>query len=205
MTDQDRYLETEAKLLVDDLGRVESRLAVMRAALTRPRILERNIRYDEVGRGLIAAGIVLRLRQDDRVWLTYKSPPRQQAVAGIQTRFEAEVEVSDYGTMDLILQKLGYVPAMIYEKYRTLYEVHGVEVALDEMPYGSFVELEGPPEQIEATIAALGLMNCTRFGDSYARLFDHVCANLGLTFTDLTFENFAGVHVPPEAFYPPRS
>lgn len=205
MTDQDRYLETEAKLLVDDLARVESRLAVMRASLTRPRILERNIRYDDAGRGLIAAGVVLRLRQDDRAWLTYKSRPVQPAVAGIQTRFEAEVEVSDYSTMDLILQKLGYVPAMIYEKYRTTYEIHEVEVALDEMPYGSFVELEGPPEQIEAAIAALRLTNCTRFEDSYARLFDHVRANLGLTFTDLTFANFAGVRVPPEAFYPPRS
>ena len=35
---------------------------------------------------------------------------------------------------------------------------------------------------------------------SYTTLFDVVKQHLGLTFSDLTFENFKGVNVPESAF-----
>ena len=35
-------------------------------------------------------------------------------------------------------KSLGYVISMIYEKYRTTYELDGVLVTLDEMPCGDF-------------------------------------------------------------------
>ena len=149
---------------------------------------------------------MLRLRQDDHAHLTYKGPlDAASQVAGLQKRFEAEVVVSDFDTMDLILRKLGFHPFMIYEKYRTTYAYNGAAIMLDEMPYGRFVEIEGPPDRIESLIEALGLADARRFEESYARLFDYVRANLGLAFNDLTFANFTGINVPPGAFEPPES
>jgi len=39
-----------------------------------------------------------------------------------------------------------------------------------------------------------------RYEGSYATLFDKVRRKLGLTFMDLTFDNFRGIKVPETAF-----
>lgn len=204
MEQQGKYLELEAKLWVADLAEIEARLQATGALLKLPRVLERNIRYENTRHDLTASGIVLRLRQDSRIRLTYKGPAEESPSAGLQSRFEAEVTVDDFDTMALILERLGYQPYMTYEKYRTTYMLAGAEVVLDEMPYGQFVEVEGNAAAIEAAITVLGLTDAMRFGASYGQLFDYVRANLGLTMRDLTFENFAGIDVPPQAFRPPE-
>ena len=102
-------------------------------------------------------------------------------------RFEAEVEVSDYDAMALILERLGYHPFLIYEKYRTTYHHNDTEIVLDEMPYGNFVEVEGQPAAIEQTLTALGLSGEKRFNTNYIAMFDTIKARLGLSFHDLTF------------------
>ncbi len=204
MAQPGQYLEVEAKLWVGDLAPVLTRLEASDAALLHPRVLERNTRYEDAAGGLTPAGIVLRLRQDSAARLTYKGPAQTPLNAGVQARFEAEVTVSDYDTMAVILAQLGYRPYMTYEKYRTTYGLDGVEVLLDEMPFGHFVEVEGDPDRIEGVITRLGLAESPRFAESYAQLFDHVRTRLGLTFHDLTFANFAGISVPLAAFQPPE-
>lgn len=192
------YTETEVKLYVPYLEAVQARLETIGAKRVTPRVYERNVRYDNAERSLTPAGIVLRLRQDTRVRLTYKS--EGETHNGITSRFEAEVEVSDFDTMETILGRLGYTPYMIYEKYRTTYTLDGAEVVLDEMPYGNFVEIEGDEGTIEKVINRLGLQTATRYDGSYAVLFERVRRALGLAFTDLTFDNFRGVNVPESAF-----
>lgn len=204
------HLETEVKVLVPDLDAVRRRLdADPGARCTTPRVHEYNIRYDDAAGALAPAGIVLRLRRDvpvgggaARARLTYKAPAAPIS-AGASTRLEYEVEVGDFAEMDAILRRLGYHPYWVYEKFRTTYTVAGAEVVLDETPFGAFVEAEGAPEAIEAALARLGLQNGHRLLESYAALFERVRASLGLTFRDLTFENFRGVTVPISAFSPP--
>jgi adenylate cyclase class 2 len=190
--------ETETKLYTPDLASVEARLQALGALLIAPRVYERNVRYDDADGTLTPNHIVLRLRQDTRARLTYKADGRVQD--GIITRFEAEVEVSDFDTMALILGRLGYQPQMVYEKYRTTYTLDGAEITLDELPYGNFIEVEGQFSAIQGVIERLGLADAPRFGASYSGLFWRVRQHLGLSFADLTFDNFAGIRVPPEAF-----
>lgn len=202
MNDSNKYLETEIKLYVPDLAAVEARLHAEGALLETPRVFERNVRYDDADNSLSRAGRVLRLREDERVRLTYKDEGSAQA-SGPYSRFEAEVTVSDFAATEMILGKLGYRPYMIYEKYRTTYALAGVEVLLDEMPYGHFVEIEGPGEAIMPVAERLGLGHAPRMSASYSVLFERVRARLKLTFTDLTFANFSGIDVPPGAFENP--
>jgi adenylate cyclase class 2 len=196
----DHLIETEVKLYTPDPGALVSRIIAAGAVLESERIYERNIRYENAAETLTASGIVVRLRQDTRVRLTYKEP-HNGGPDGVTTRFEAEVTVDDFDTMDVILQKLGYFPHVIYEKYRTTYRLGEVEITLDEMPYGNFIEIEGPALAIESTLAALDLSGEPRILEGYMVLFDWVKAALGLDVHDLTFENFKGVSVPPEVFY----
>src|SRR5687768_14416047 len=94
-------VEIEIKLLVPKLTDIEARLVVLGAALHAPRVFERNARYDLPDGSLTAKGVVLRLRQDSRARLTYKEAGTLSD--GVMSRFEAEIEVSDFGTMQTIL------------------------------------------------------------------------------------------------------
>ena len=193
-----RLQETELKLHTPDLARVRSALAEASAALTKPRVYERNFRYENAAKTLSESGIVLRLRQtsadDQRGLLTYKEGARIEN--GISQRFEAEVAVDDFEMMDMILGRLGYEVALIYEKYRTTYTLGEAEIMLDEMPFGSFSEIEADADVIESLVMRLGLENQPRMAASYTEIFANVKARLNLDFRDLTFDNFAGVAVP---------
>ncbi|MCK6576702.1 MAG: class IV adenylate cyclase [Anaerolineae bacterium] len=191
--------ETEVKLHIPDLAALADRILAAGGILTAARVFEQNVRYDDEHYRLDKAGSVLRLRQDSRVRLTYKDGERIIGSFG-STRFEAEVEVSDFRTMEIILMCLGYTAIWRYEKYRTTYAFMGCEIVLDEMPFGSFAEIEGEDDQIGAVLHTLGLQDAPRFTASYASLFRMVRERLGLPFGDLTFANFQGIHVPPEAF-----
>ena len=193
MTNAGDMREVEVKLHTPDLAAVRRALADAGAELVKARVFERNLRYDRADGGLTAAGIVLRLRQDDAVTLTYKAG--ESFVDGIVSRFEAEVEVSDLATMDVILRRLGFEVALVYEKYRETWRLDGAEVVLDELPYGNFTEIEADAETIERVVAALGLGACTRMRASYVDIFLDLKARHGLAFRDLTFENFADVDV----------
>jgi len=192
-------VETEVKLYVPDLGAVAHRVEAAGGKLIAPRVLERNVRYDNEAGEFKQAGTVLRLRQDTRVRLTYKDGEKLLGKFG-SSRFEAEVEVSDYESMATILDKLGFHVVMGYEKYRTTYQLDDAEVTLDEMPYGNFVEIEGEQEAIGRVLDTLQLDDARRMTGSYTVLFEIVRKNLGLAFSDLTFENFKGIGVPESAF-----
>lgn len=192
------YTETEVKFYAPHLELIQIRLERLGANLVAPRVYERNVRYENAAKTLTSDGVVVRLRQDTRTRLTYKEG--NTAEEGVTTRTEVEVEVSDFAAMEMILGKLGYHPHMIYEKYRTTYTLNDVEVVLDEMPYGNFVEIEGDKEHIERMIKHLDLSSAGRYVESYAALFERVKHHLGLGFNDLTFANFSGVKVTEKAF-----
>jgi adenylate cyclase class 2 len=191
------YTETEIKIYVADLAAVEARLRAAGGLLETARVYERNVRYEDAGQTLTPAGRVLRLRQDNRIRLTYKEPT---TLDGGMTRTEIEVTVSDFEAMELLLGKLGFAPAWLYEKYRTTYRFGGCEVVLDELPMGHFVEVEGEPAAIHETLARLDLTEAPHFVESYSELFFRLKARLALPFRDLTFANFQGVVVPPDVF-----
>jgi adenylate cyclase class 2 len=185
--------EVEVKLHTPDLADVKRALEAAGATLVKPRVYERNVRYDSADGTLSAQGVVLRLRRDDAARLTFKADER--VVDGIASRFEAEVEVSDFALMDVILRRLGYKVVLIYEKYRTTYALEGAEVVLDELPFGNFSEIEGDAATIERVVATLGLGGARRMRGSYVYLFLGLKRRLGLAARDCTFEAFAGADV----------
>jgi adenylate cyclase class 2 len=186
--------ETEVKIHVLDFAPIIARLDAAGAVLASDRVFERNVRYENAAQTFTPHGIVLRLREDTRVRLTYKEPPTLDN--GLMARYEAEVTVDDFDVMDIILIKLGFTPYVVYEKYRATYTLGQTEVVLDELPYGKFVEIEGEPDAIHAALASLDLADAPRIGMSYLSLFDHIKTALHLDMNDLTFANFEGIDVP---------
>jgi len=197
-----RHVEVEVKLFVQDLESIAAQIVKQDGKLSKERVFERNVRYEDPASSLTPAARVLRLRQDTRARLTYKEPGDEtgNGNAKVSSRTELEVEVSDFTTTDLILKKLGYVPAWIYEKYRTTYELMDCEITLDEMPFGHFVEVEGDADNIERVLSALGLADHPRITRSYSDLFVGLKQKMNLPFQDLTFDNFKGIVVVNDVF-----
>jgi adenylate cyclase, class 2 len=195
MTDSNQ--EIEIKFYVRSLPGILARLEPLGAQVTHPRVWERNLRFDKPGGDLRRANQALRLRQDAAVRLTFKGPT--EINAGVQVRTEIEVTVDSFDRARAFLEALGYQVWMAYEKYRTTYALNNTLVTLDELPYGSFVEIEGPtPEGIAEVAGTLGLDWGARINDSYVALFDRACQTLDLAFRDLSFDNFRAVAVRPE-------
>ncbi len=129
--------------------------------------------------------------------MTYKGPSDPNSE--VSARLEYEVEISDFTTGRHILEALGYQVVTIYEKYRTSYALDDVEISLDEMPFGSFMEIEGADTQhIHQMADRLDLKWETRSALSYLRIFSQVKERLGLSMRDLTFDNFSELGIQPE-------
>ena len=87
----------------------------------------------------------------------------------------------------------------MYEKYRMVFELEGVLVTLDEMPFGDFVELEGPDaEHIYNANQKVGLNWDARILESYTSLFDGLRSTHNFSFRDLSFDNFKRLSVTPD-------
>jgi len=188
-------LEIEVKFLVEDLAAVRQRLLTLGATAHKPRVYERNIRFDNPWDGLRTQGKLLRLRQDTAARLTYKGEPETAVASEARVREELEVEVGDFQTTFDLLKHVGFEPKQIYEKYRETFVFGQVEVVLDELPYGDFVELEGDDGPIRAAAVALNLDWDQRILANYLAILASLQQRFGLEFDDLTFENFAGIDV----------
>ena len=184
--------EIEAKFYIQNPDKFRRHLEAQGARLKEPRVREMNLRFDTPQRDLGRDGRVLRLRQDTRARITYKDAGRVEA--GAINRRELEFAVDDFDAAREFLEALGYEVALTYEKYRTTYQLDEVELMLDEMPYGNFVEIEGAEKALGPTAERLGLRWEAAIPGSYSQLFDHLRARRRLSFRDLTFDNLRDVH-----------
>ncbi len=91
---------------------------------------------------------VLRLRRiGDRAILTYKE--RFPTRSDIKHQREDETGVDDPDALELILEALGFTPALVYEKRRETWQLEETEIVIDELPFGLFMEIEGSEQSIE--------------------------------------------------------
>ena len=184
--------ELEVKLYVSDLEAVRKRLEARQAVQKQARTHEMNLRFDTKQGELSREYKALRLRSDTAVRLTFKGPSSSRE--GVRVRQEIEFTVSDFNAARAFLEALGYHVAMIYEKYRAEYDLEGVSISLDELPYGNFVEIEGEnPQHIRRISDLLGLNWQNRISDSYVLLFNRLRSEFSLEFRDLIFDNFEGL------------
>jgi adenylate cyclase class 2 len=178
--------EIEVKFPVSALGGVRKHLQDCGAHLRTPRHLERNWRLDRPDGALTASGRVLRVRQDTAVTLTFKAPTSRA-----MTREEFEVEVSSMERALQILEGLDFRVILTYEKYREVYDLEQVGVMLDELPYGCFVEIEGPDTtSLSQAAARIGLAWDAGVDLSYAEIFQQLRYAAGVDIPNLTFSDF---------------
>jgi len=181
--------EIEAKFYVADLAVVRDRVLAQRGRQLKPKLLERNWRFDSADGRLRSSRQVLRLRQDDQAHLTFK-----RSLGTPEERLEIEFGADDPQAARAFLEALGFNAFASYEKRREVFDLGGAHIALDELPYGPFVEIEAPTlEEVRRAASALGLDWERRVQVNYLALFDEFRNRLNLSFSDATFANFEGI------------
>jgi adenylate cyclase, class 2 len=99
------------------------------------------------GGRLDLGGCSLRLRRvNGRALLTFKQ--RFPGKSPIKHQREEETEVGDGNAVAAILKSLEFRPALVYEKRRIRWNIGKAEIALDELPFGLFMEIEGAEKEI---------------------------------------------------------
>ena len=95
-----------------------------------------------------------------------------------KVRREIEVETKEGRSLRQILEITGLTSVLRYEKYRTLYASQvrkrgrsSGQIALDETPVGTFLELEGSPLWIDRTARRLGFSRKDYVTETYPTLY----------------------------------
>jgi adenylate cyclase class 2 len=191
-------LEIEVKFYLPDIESMQQRILAL-GAESKGRVFENNVRYEDENNTLIRKKSLLRLRRNAKTILTFKSSP---PVASTEFKVfnELEVEVSDFETMERILENLGFHPEQTYEKWRETFILNQTGFYLDTMPYGTFLEIEGSETNIRTYAASLGLNWQKRILLNYLEIFEIIRQPLSLNFPDLTFKNFENIRVDMAAF-----
>lgn len=188
-------LEIEVKFFLPDPESIRERLGVLGTEPASEPVFERNLRFENAAGDLRRQQALLRLRQDRSARLTYKGPPGA-AGAGLEGAVkvfrELEVSVSDFDRTRAILEAVGFSVVQSYEKWRQTFAIDGAECCLDILPYGTFLEIEGPAATIRSVSRRLELPWERRILTNYLALFETVREAFDLPFSDLTFAHFEG-------------
>jgi adenylate cyclase class 2 len=191
-------LETEVKFFLKDIASMRRRMLEL-GIETKGRLFETNICYEDRDNTMIQKKTLLRLRQDEKTTLTFKSRPESNS-SDCKVLSELEVEVGDMASMSQILEALGFHPEQRYEKWRETLMLDRTGLFLDTMPYGNFLEIEGLPQDIKTCASRLGLGWHKRILLNYLEIFEIIRKELNLKIKDLTFKNFANVKVDMAKF-----
>lgn len=127
------------------------------------------VNYQHRGGDMDERGATLRLRKiGDFTVLTYKEKVRSDS--GAKQKLEYETSVSDVDATEKIIERLGYKLTAVYEKRRKYWHLDDVEVVLDELPFGLYMEIEGTIDSIAAAEKKLGLKDEEYEPRGYPRL-----------------------------------
>lgn len=161
-------IEIEKKYRLSSLqtDRVSEDLTALKAEF-RGTQFEENTLYG--GSVLSDQQAILRVRKiDNKAIVTFKQ--RVQSDHDVKRSIEHETEVVNAEAFENILTSLGFEKTLVYEKRRRTWNFRGVEVVLDELPFGLFMEIEGDVMAISETEIYLGAQEFEVVYETYPNL-----------------------------------
>lgn len=124
-----------------------------------------------------SASIVRIRRTQNRSVLTYKR--RIENVSDVKQQIEHESEISDADAVSKLLLELNLEPKLVYEKRRATWKLRSVEVLLDELPFGLFMEIEGSLTGIKEAEMLLDIEDLETENETYPRLTARLGKRMG--------------------------
>lgn len=166
---ENKYIEQEVKYKIDDVKKLIKKLNELGAVDTGVDF-QKTIRFDTKDDKLAKKGIFLRVRSGHGNKITMK---KKLAIenSDVHEREEIETTVEDLGKMRQIIVNLGFDKELIMEKYRSNWSYKGADLSIDELFFGTFIEIEATPQLIDEVSNDLGLAKNSRINVTYWDLF----------------------------------
>ena len=159
-------IEKKYRLTPERRSKIEDSMKELGAQFVRDDVEENTIYGGEV---LGQTASIVRIRRTrDRAILTYKR--RIEDASDAKHQIEHESEVSDPESVAKILLELTLEPTLVYEKRRSVWKLRSVEVLIDELPFGLFMEIEGSLTGIKEAEMLLGIEDLETEHETYPRL-----------------------------------
>lgn len=112
---------------------------------------------------------ILRIRKtQDKTLLTFKQ--RVENAFDVKQQIEHESEFADLEGLRKILDSLGFKPRLVYEKRRKTWKFRSVEIVVDELPFGLYMEIEGSVTEIKEAEMLLDIEDFETEHETYPRL-----------------------------------
>lgn len=188
MTPMHYPVEIEVKFHLPEVNCTRGRILAI-GATSSGKLFETNICFEDRAKSLRDRHILLRLRKDDKIRLTFKSPP-VHANGDFKTYLESEVVVDNFDTCRAILEGLGFHPEQTYEKWRETFALGDTKLMIDTVPFGVFLEVEGKKFDILNVADRLGLKWEERILLNYLEIFEIIRRGENLPYNDMAFDNF---------------
>jgi len=179
------YIEKEIKIPLENL---DNFLAVLnsRGAKFLGKGFQRTIRMDRDDLSLEHEKKFLRVRSGSKNVVTLKAKIAKEN-KNIFERMEIETEIKEPDKMLAILSELGFTKQFIMEKYRAEWKYKKVDITVDEMPFGFYVELEGEEDDIYEMAKELGLDSNNKIIVTYWDIFADYNKENGLSGDNIIF------------------
>ncbi len=178
--------EIEVKFKVADFEPFRKALKKRRAKFL-GRAFEKTIKFDTPNGFLRRHDLWIRTRSGFKNVLTLKEKVGRENKR-FKQREETEIEISDIEKMGQILKRLGFSKTLIMEKYREKWRLENVEIVLDRLPFGNFMEIEGSPNSIKRTERILRLNQEERIIATYWHLWDGIRKKKGIKNENIVFK-----------------
>jgi adenylate cyclase class 2 len=179
-----KNIETEIKIKIDNIEEFVN-LLISKKASYQGRDFQRTTRIDTPNLDLQKKSIFLRVRSGLGNTVTLKV--KKEENKNFKLRDEYETEVKDISILSEIFSILGFDRHFIMEKYRANFSLGGLEISVDELPFGIFAEFEGSQEEINKVVKELGLEASERITVTYWHIFDEYKKERGLTDENIVF------------------
>jgi predicted adenylyl cyclase CyaB len=119
----------------------------------------------------IEKGIFPRIRDEHgKIILTVKVRPKKKTDYFERKEYSMEILNVDDGVE--IMKSIGYDQVRIFKKNREEWKFDKVEVVLDKLYFGTYIEIEGPKEEIEKMVKKLDFEKKERITKAYLGLED---------------------------------
>jgi predicted adenylyl cyclase CyaB len=188
-------IEIELKFKITDFLLMISVLQKEGFIISRPFKLEETVMYDNDAGLMQETDGRIRVRTisaKDSVHksaeVSYKKPITRE---GIKKEIEYEFETDDPHSVVAIFNEMGFTETTSYERFRTTLLQGNIKATVDDFPHASYLELEGPEDEIVATAKRLGFFMKDNLTKSCDTLFQEWRKERGLPPKDhISFEDY---------------
>jgi adenylate cyclase class IV len=150
-----KKIDGQVKFLLDDFCSMSYNL-VANDAVFIGGSFETTTRYDTINDKYSNEGIYVRTKSGFRNTLTLKEKS-DDFNNNLFSRYITEIEIENIEDITYILEKIGLNKKIIMEKYRMNWILDGINLSIDELPFGIYLEIKGSDEEIKRIIKKLNI------------------------------------------------